>query len=162
FEKIVEESPAFDALHERHGRELGALLRGKIEVVEGDVSQPGLGLSEATRERLARTLDVIVNSAGLTDFNPDLREALASSVDSAVNLLAYLRECSHAGLIHLSTCYVIGARDGRVTEELQENYNPGHSEEFDAEKEIRSLRDMIRNIEERAESEELSTALQRQ
>ncbi|HYA97682.1 MAG TPA: SDR family oxidoreductase, partial [Methylomirabilota bacterium] len=150
FEKIIEESPAFDTLYERHGRELGAFLRQKVEVVEGDVSLPGLGLDEATRVRLAPTLDVIVNSAGLTDFNPDLREALSSNVDSAANLLAYLRQCDHAALMHLSTCYVIGARDGRVTEELQENYNPAHNPEFDAEKEIRSLREMIGRVEERA------------
>src|SRR5215469_12734619 len=42
-EKIVEESPTFDKLQERYGRHLGAFLREKIEVVEGDVSQPGLG-----------------------------------------------------------------------------------------------------------------------
>jgi len=41
FEKIIEESPAFDTLQERHGRKLGAFLRGKVEVVEGDVSQSG-------------------------------------------------------------------------------------------------------------------------
>src|SRR5207245_4850214 len=72
FEKIVEESPTFDTLHERHGQKLGAFLREKVEVVEGDVSVPGLGLDEATQARLAKSLDVIVNSAGLTDFNPAL------------------------------------------------------------------------------------------
>ena len=65
-----------------------------------------------------RSLDVIANSAGLTDFNPDLRDALSSNVDSAINLLEFLRKCDHAGLMHLSTCYVVGMRDGRVTEEL--------------------------------------------
>src|SRR6202040_2200230 len=59
FEKIIEESPAFDTLQERHGRKLGAFLKGKVEVVEGDVSQPGLGLDDATRARLAKSLDLI-------------------------------------------------------------------------------------------------------
>src|ERR1700719_124800 len=72
FEKIVEESPTFDTLQERHGRKLGAFLQEKVEVVEGDVGLPGLGLDEATQARLAKSLDLIVNSAGLTDFNPDL------------------------------------------------------------------------------------------
>ena len=80
FQKIIEESPAFDKLQERHGHNLGNFLKSKIEVLEGDVSQPGLGLDEATQSRLAKTLDVVVNSAGLTDFNPDLREALASTL----------------------------------------------------------------------------------
>jgi len=123
FEKILEESPAFDTLQARHGRQLAAFLKQKVEVVEGDVSQPGLGMDEATQERLAKSLDLIVNSAGLTDFNPDLREALASNVDSAIHLLDFLRKSDHAGLMHLSTCYVVGMRDGRVGEELHDNIN---------------------------------------
>jgi Male sterility protein/haloacid dehalogenase-like hydrolase len=162
FEKIVEESPAFDTLHERHGRKLGAFLKEKIEVVEGNVSQPGLGLDDATQARLAKSLDLIVNSAGLTDFNPDLRDALSSNVDSALHLLEFLRRCSHAGLMHLSTCYVTGMRDGRVTEQLKENYNPLGIPGFDAEKEILSLRETIHHIEQRAESPELTRALRRQ
>jgi long-chain acyl-CoA synthetase len=162
FEKIVEESPTFDKLQERYGRHLGAFLKEKVEVVEGDVSQPGLGLNEATQSRLAKSLDLIVNSAGLTDFNPDLREALASNVDSALHLLDFLRKCARAGLMHLSTCYVVGMRDGRVSEELRDNYNPAGDSEFDAEREIESLREMIRRIEERSESSELAKALRRQ
>jgi hypothetical protein len=162
FEKIVEESPTFDTLQERHWRGLAAFLQQKVEVVEGDVSVSGLGLEEATRARLGKSLDLVVNSAGLTDFNPDLRDALSSNVDSAAHLLEFLRQCGHAGLMHLSTCYVIGARDGRVTEELQDNYNPAHDLEFDAEREIASLRETIRCVEERAESPELTAALRRQ
>src|SRR5256885_14288484 len=70
FEKIVEESPTFDGLQERYGRNLGAFLRARLEIVEGDVSKPGLGLDEATQKRLTKSLDLIINSAGLTDFNP--------------------------------------------------------------------------------------------
>jgi long-chain acyl-CoA synthetase len=162
FEKIVAESPTLDPLHELHGKKLGAFLKEKVEVVEGDLSLPGLGLDDATRARLAKSLDLIVNSAGLTDFNPDLRDALASNVDSTLNLLEFLKECDHAGLMHLSTCYVVGMRDGRVTEELQDNYNPSNDPAFEAEKEIASLRAMIRRIEERAQGPELSKALRRQ
>src|SRR5580700_4905943 len=102
FEKIVEESPTFDGLQEKYGRKLGALLKEKVDVVEGDVSQPGLGLEPETQARLAQSLDLVVNSAGLTDFNPDLRDALASNVDSATNLVEFLRRSDHAGLMHLS------------------------------------------------------------
>jgi hypothetical protein len=162
FEKIIEESPAFDGLQKRHGNELGAFLRDKLEVVEGDVSQPGLGLDSATQSRLAKSLDLVVNSAGLTDFNPDLREALASNVDAVVHLLKFVRKSEHAGLMHLSTCFVVGMRDGRVTEELQQNYNPTRDPNFNAQREIESLREIVRRIEERAESPELTRALRRQ
>src|SRR5580704_11832167 len=162
FQKIIEESPAFDTLEEKYGRKLGALLEEKVEVVEGDVGLPGLGLDEATEARLRKSLDLVVNSAGLTDFNPDLRDALSSNVDSTLHLLDFLRKCDHAGLMHLSTCYVVGMRDGRVTEELHDNYNPANDPDFDADREIDSLREMIHRVEQRSESPELTKALRRQ
>jgi hypothetical protein len=162
FEKIVAESPTLDGLQKQYGARLGGFLREKIDVVEGDVSQPGLGLEENVRARLSRSLDLVVNSAGLTDFNPDLRDAVSSNVESAEHLLNFIRASDHAALMHLSTCYVVGMRDGRVTEDLRENYNPANLKHFDAEREIASLREMIRHIEERSESPELARALRRQ
>jgi len=162
FEKIVEESPVLDVLQEKYGANLGAFLQEKVDVVEGDMSQPGLGLGSATQAQLTRSLDLIANSGGLTDFNPDLRDALSSNVDSANYLIDFLRKCDHAALLHLSTCYVVGMRDGRVTEELKINYNPGNHPDFDAEREIASLREMVQRIEERAASAELAKALRRQ
>jgi fatty acyl-CoA reductase len=162
FERIVEESPAFDQLHQEHGRKLGAFLKERVEVVEGDVSLPGLGLNEVTQARLQKSLDLVVNSAGLTDFNPDLREALSGNVDSALHLLEFLRDCNHAALMHLSTCYVTGMRDGRVGEQLQENYNPTDDPHFDAENEISSLRETIARVETRGAGAELDKALRRQ
>src|SRR5258708_34779341 len=64
--------------------------------------------------------------------------------------------------MHLSRCYVTGMRDGGVSEELKENYNPLGIPGFDAEKEILSLRETIRRIEERAESPKLTKPLHRQ
>jgi thioester reductase-like protein len=162
FEKIVEENPTLDGLQKQYGARLGDFLREKIEVVEGDVSQPGLGLEESVRARLSRSLDLVVNSAGLTDFNPDLRDAVSSNVESAEHLLNFIRSSDHAALMHLSTCYVVGMRDGRVTEELQDNYTPAGVKNFDAEREIASLRETIQHIEERSESPELARALRRQ
>jgi thioester reductase-like protein len=162
FEKIVEESPTFDTLQDRYARDLGAFLKDKVEVVEGDVSQPGLGMDPATQSRLEKSLDLVVNSAGLTDFNPDLRDALASNVDSTLYLLDFLKKCDRAGLMHLSTCYVVGMRDGRVDEELHDNYNPANDPDFDADREIDSLREMIRRVEERSQSPELTKPLRRQ
>ena len=162
FERIVQESPAFDWLHERHGDALAKFLSELVEVVEGDVSQPGLGLEPEPRAQLARTLDLVVNSSGLTDFNPDLRDALTINIAAVADLLDFIRECDHAGLVHLSTCYVVGARDGRVAEELRPNYTPAHLPDFDAEREWESLIELVKNAEERAESAEVTAALRRQ
>ena len=158
----MEESPTFDTLQQRYGRNLGAFLKAKVEVVEGDVSQPGLGLEPAVQERLARSLDLIVNSAGLTDFNPDLRDALSSNVDSALYLLDFLRRCGacriDASFHVLRGGHARRAGHRRIAGQLQSRRGPA----FDAEREIASLRETIERIEARSESPELSKALRRQ
>lgn len=161
FERIVEESPVFDAFHEQYGDELARFLAERIEVVEGDVSRPGLGLAPELEARLAEEIDVVVNSAGLTDFNPDLRLALATNVDSTVHLLDFLRHSRRAALLHLSTCYVAGARDGRVPEELPANYTPVGLPEFDAEQERQALHELVDKAEARAESAAVFEALRK-
>jgi long-chain acyl-CoA synthetase len=162
FEKMVEESPVFDPLHDRYGTGLARLLQQKIEVVEGDVTEAGLGLGDAVGGRLRRDLDVIINSSGLTDFNPDLRDALATNVDAAVNVAEFVRASARCGLVHLSTCYVAGARDGRVSERLRPNYTPLGVPDFDAEKEWHALHDLVREAEIKAESAEVTAELRQQ
>ncbi len=162
FEKIVEESPVFDGLFKKHGTGLAEYLREKVEVVEGDVTQAGLGLSVETARRLQKNLDLIVNSSGLTDFNPDLRDALATNTDAAINILDFIRVTDHAGLLHLSTCYVAGERDGRVAERLIPNYTPRRVPNFDAEREWHALHELIAQAEQRAESQELTEDLRSQ
>lgn len=159
FEKIVAGSPSFDTLAARHGERLGEFLRERIEVIEGDVTQPGLGMPAEALGRLGERLDLIVNSSGLTDFNPDLREALETNVGATVRLLEFQRQSKKAALLHLSTCYVAGARDGRVEEELTPNYTPAQAAGFDAEKEWKALHEMVREAEERSLSPEVTEEL---
>ena len=162
FEKLIEESPVFDPLFERYGARLSDFLRQKVEVIEGDVTQPGLGLEQAQTRRLQKNLDLIVNSSGLTDFNPDLRDALATNTDAAVNILEFARSSDHAGLLHLSTCYVAGEQDGRVSERLVPNYNPRGIAAFDAEKEWQALHELINQAEAQSESQEVTAGLRMQ
>jgi thioester reductase-like protein len=159
FEKMVEESPVFDPLHERYGAALARFLAERVEVVEGDAAQAGLGLGPDIATRLLSRLDLVVNSSGLTDFNPDLRDALATNVDAAMHVLDFVRRSNHAGLIHLSTCYVAGARDGRVREKLRPNYTPSGLADFDAEREHRALYELIAGAEKLAESPETTAEL---
>ncbi|MFZ0480054.1 MAG: SDR family oxidoreductase [Terriglobales bacterium] len=162
FERMMEDSPVFDPLFEKYGDQLGTLLAEKIEVVEGDVSQPAVGLDADVAARLGRELDLIVNSSGLTDFNPDLREALAVNVDSAFHLVEFIRKSDHAALLHLSTCYVAGQRDGRVGERVRANYTPAGAPGFNAEHEWRQLHDLVEAAEARAEGAEVTDKLRKQ
>ncbi len=162
FEKMIEGSPVFDPLFEKYGDQLGALLAEKIEVVEGDVSQPGVGLDSETAARLRTDLDLIINSSGLTDFNPEMRDALAANVDSAYHLIEFIRGSNHAALLHLSTCYVAGQRDGRVSEQVRLNYTPAGVADFDAEKEWCRLHELVESAEARVEGPEVAEELKKQ
>lgn len=160
FEKIIEESPIFEPLQERYGDGFQQFISEKIEVVEGDISRPGLGIEGDSP--LFSQLDLIINSSGLTDFNPDLREALSINVDGALQLLDFLRRCRHAALLHLSTCYVVGFRDGRISEALAPHYTPNRVEGYEDENEYDALHSLVREIEEKSGSEEVSEQLRRQ
>ena len=162
FEKMIEGSPVFDPLFDKYGDRLGALLAEKIEVVEGDVSQTGMGLDPETAARLRKDLDLIINSSGLTDFNPDLRDALAVNVDSTYHLIEFIRASDHAALLHLSTCYVAGQRDGRVSERVRMNYTPAHLKNFDSEKEWHRLHELVESAEVRGEGPEVTEELKKQ
>jgi len=162
FERLVQESPVFDPLYEKYGAGLARFLQERVEVVEGDVGQPDLGLAAEVASHLRQNLDLIVNSSGLTDFNPDLRDALAANVDAAVNVVEFVRRSDHAGLLHLSTCYVAGARDGRISEKVRPDYTPNHLEDFDAEREWKSLHAMARSAQEQAEGPETTKELLQQ
>lgn len=162
FEKLVQESPVFDPMYARYGTDLPRFLQERVEVVEGDVCQPGLGLAPEVSQSLQKSLDLIINSSGLTDFNPDLRDALSTNVDAAVHVTEFVRQSDHAGLLHLSTCYVAGARDGRVGETMRPNYTPAGVADFDAEAEWRALHAFVKQAEQLAESAEVNEELRQQ
>jgi len=162
FQRVIQESPVFEHLAELHGKRFAEFLRERVEVIEGDATKSHLGMAPRVRERLGRSLDVIVNSAGLTDFNPDLRDALETNVRSRAYLLEFVHECDHAALLHLSTCYAVGQRDGRILEELPQNYAPCYIPGFEAKKEWESLEATARETEARAVSSEVTELLRQQ
>jgi alcohol-forming fatty acyl-CoA reductase len=161
FQRVIEESPVFDALAQAHGERFADFLREKIEVVDGDVTKPGLGLAPDVRVRLTGVVDVMINSSGLTDFNPDVRDALTMNVHATYHVLDFLKQCAHGSLLHLSTSYVVGQRDGRVLEDLPRNYTPKGVPDFDAVAEWHSLEALVKNTEARAESPEVIEELRK-
>ena len=162
FEKVIDESPVFDRLEEQYGAKFARFIAARVEVVEGDVTQPMLGLEAEVAERLRRNLDVVINSSGLTDFNPDLRDALAANVDATTHMLDFIRASDHAGLVHLSTCYVAGQRDGRISETLRRDYTPARVAGFDAEKEWQALHARVAEAEKLSQSPEITDELRRE
>src|SRR5512137_78520 len=71
FSEKVAASPLFDRLRARHGARFEPFLRERCVPVGGDVADPLLGLSERDLQGM-EGLDLVVNCAGLVDFNPSL------------------------------------------------------------------------------------------
>jgi thioester reductase-like protein len=140
FEKMLNTSPAFRPLHERFGARLSGYLSERLEVVEGDLCEPDLGLAPALARRLRRDLDLFIHCAGLVDFNPDLRKALASNVDATTRVADFVQSCDRAGLLHISTCYVAGKQYGELPESVQSDYAPKKDPSFSAEAELADAR----------------------
>jgi nucleoside-diphosphate-sugar epimerase len=145
FEKIVQTSPAFRALHERYGPDLSRFISERVEVIDGDIAAAGLDVDPAIAERLRRDLDLVVNCAGLVDFDPDLREALSTNVDGTIYVADFVATCERAALVHISTCYVAGTRSGRIDERLIPDYAP-NDQPFDANAELADARAAIDRI----------------
>lgn len=83
FGKVAPSRP-FDPIRAQHGSRFAAFMREKCIPVPGDVSDPLFGLSERDLAAMAR-LAVLVNCAGLVDFNPSLELAIRVNVSGAAS-----------------------------------------------------------------------------
>jgi thioester reductase-like protein len=159
FENLINTSPAFKRLHERFGPRLSRYISERVEVLEGDLTEHNLGLSSDIASRLQGKLDLIINCAGQVDFNPDIRKALAANVDTTLQLISFVKRCDHASLLHVSTCYVAGNRQGRIDEVLESNPVPVQ-EGFDPDLELADARIAIKEICDAQASAEIQRELQ--
>jgi len=115
FRDKVAGSRPFDPLREWHGPRFDAFVREKCVPLAGDVADPLLGLREEDLAALTG-LDLVVNCAGLVDFNPSLELALQVNARGPAHAAEVCRRTG-AALLHVSTCYVAGNRDGVIFED---------------------------------------------
>ncbi|PRP93593.1 AMP-binding protein [Enhygromyxa salina] len=154
-------SPVFDPLREQHGN-LDAWIKTKVVAIDGDVTRDLLGVDPALVSELAaasgtaKQIHAIVNVAGVVDFNPPLDEALNVNAYGARHLIALARALGDVPIMHTSTCFVVGCRDG-VTEERNtlefpfpraDELDVGH---WSAEREIQECGDLVASTRRRAE-----------
>ncbi|MER6068569.1 SDR family oxidoreductase [Streptomyces sp. NPDC001817] len=101
---------------------------GALTPVTGDITRPGLGLTQEGR-RLAATADRIVHCAAVTDFGlPDERYDRINVAGTRHVLDLALAD--RTPLVHVSTAYVCGERDGTAREdELDVGQRPGNGYE---------------------------------
>ena len=154
FWSTIATSEALDPLRKIHGEGLTEFLKEKIVPVDGDVGLPLCGIDVTD---LKGTIDAVINVAGVVDFNPPLDEALDTNAFGAQNLVALSKALGDAPLMHTSTCYVVGNRQGLILEEKPGERHPfPRAEElgrdlWDPEREITDCLDLIAQAKSRAE-----------
>ncbi len=98
--------PAFTPLARRTLQELGPDISERVELIEGDITRPGLGLNST---KWLNSVDHAFHLAAIYDLDTSRRRALSVNLEGTRNLLALLDECSNLRRLHyVSTCYVSG------------------------------------------------------
>ena len=131
-------------------REAAARIEGgdRIDVLEGDISQKGLGLTGEQRERLTAEAIAAYHLAAIYDLAVPADIAQKVNVDGTGNVLDLLADCERLERHnYVSTAYVAGDRTGHVYEhELimgQGFKNHYESTKFQAEVWVRHSMDRI-------------------
>ena len=86
------------------------------EAVAGDIRQDRLGLDAPTFERLARETDLVIHCAATIRFDLTDDDYASTNTRGTANVIA-LAEAGGAGLLHVSTAYVCGTRNGAIRED---------------------------------------------
>lgn len=90
----------------------------RVHAVAGDITAPGLGLSETERDALAARISSIVHCAASVSFARGLEESRAINVEGTRRVLDLAgRVDGLQRLVHVSTAYVAGTHEGRFGEE---------------------------------------------
>jgi long-chain acyl-CoA synthetase len=99
-------------------------VRQRVTVIEGDLDEPLCGIHTEMLDQLRGKIDVVVNLAGVVDFDPPVNESFETNVYGTQHLIA-LVQLLGTTLVHVSTAYVAGKRNGRISEETPiEGYFP--------------------------------------
>jgi thioester reductase-like protein len=139
------EAKMADRAREAAGRIPGG---DRIEVLEGDIADRRLGITDEQRERLTAEVTVAYHLAAIYDLAVPSEIALKVNVDGTGNVLDLLADCERLERHnYVSTAYVAGARRGHVYEhELvmgQGFKNHYESTKFQAEAWVRHSMDRI-------------------
>lgn len=76
-------------------RETKPNVLNKIKIVQGDLNEPKLGISDADRELIAKTVTVVFHSAADVHFDMRLIDAYYSNYNGTKKMLEFASEFDH-------------------------------------------------------------------
>ncbi|XP_069696765.1 putative fatty acyl-CoA reductase CG5065 [Periplaneta americana] len=84
----------------------GLCVLEKVIPINGDVTKPGLGLSDQNRNLLCKEVSMVFHSAATVRFNEQLKTALVTNVIGTQNIVKLCKEMIRLkSLVHVSTSY---------------------------------------------------------
>jgi thioester reductase-like protein len=111
--------PHFRALAEERAKSLAArqpAWNGRIQIVDGDITDPRLGLTNGAKELQADTREVY-HFAAIYDLAVTRPLGMRINVDGTRHVLDFIAGCPAFDRLHyVSTCYVSGRHPGVFTE----------------------------------------------
>lgn len=120
FRTEVLKSSIFDRLRRERGDGFEDFVHSKVAVVEGDLVEDRLGLSQEDYELLRQEVEVFINSAATVEFDERLDHALTLNALGPRRTLDFVKQCKRLqAFIHISTCYVSGKVKGWAREAVE-------------------------------------------
>lgn len=88
---------------------------GSITAIQGDVTEPKLGLTADVRKNLYKMADLVIHAAAITDFGRPKQAYHDVNVNGMRSVLDLVSDLD-VPMIYVSTAYVAGRRQGLVLE----------------------------------------------
>ncbi|XP_074353691.1 fatty acyl-CoA reductase 2, chloroplastic-like isoform X3 [Apium graveolens] len=114
----------FKCLREKHGTLFEKFILSKLVPVVGNMSETNIGIEADVANRIAREVDLIINSAATTTFDerPDI--ALDINTRGAARIVNFAKNCENLKLyVHVSTAYACRQSEGEI---IEESLGKGH------------------------------------
>ncbi|XP_047317030.1 fatty acyl-CoA reductase 3-like [Impatiens glandulifera] len=126
----VIEKELFGVVGEQWGAdELKSFISEKIVAVPGDIRSLDFGIkgddSNIMLQNMLTDINVIVHSAATLQFDGRYDDAINTNLKGTMNVLSFAQKCTNLKLLlHVSTAYVCGEREGYISEKP---FNMGES-----------------------------------
>ncbi|KAL8130097.1 hypothetical protein V2J09_019252 [Rumex salicifolius] len=133
------------------GENFESFVTEKVKMVSGDITcQDDLDIKEDSfKDDMFRNMDVIINSAATTNFDERYEVSLLVNTFGVKNILDFAKKCINLKvLVHISTAYVCGERDGLILEnsyKMGETLNDTH--DLDDEEEKRAAESQLNELQ---------------